>query len=507
MMFAEYRRVLYPGLALVSKRSISEKSFTPLSQPEWRQIYHIFKDPPDSWFELIDKMCEREKQDGIINMPVQYAYKTHTHSTIYESLHRRTDNLMKGNYEKHVGLQSCTISGAKGIGKSSALESFVRLIPCYHPDLIPVYISADHDVAVRIPLGELIAEILREIQIEVPVPGKYRSWSDNIIDALEKSKKRMLLIVDEFDTIYTSQCERNIRHAVIGLCVNFANSRKGRVMTVLSGSVQSLPDLIRVKNTEAHKEKYPGILDARDMNGSKFEVLPVYASRPNDLSVLHSMLPNAPPNLINFISFFCGTNCRKVEKVIKKTIEYSQRKTSIQDLTTSLIPDEHEGYANSKLSSTLGKIVDLFIEINPGEFDNVIQDDHLINVEMVINKSWALLKPVDIMNHLDIFEGNLKEEQKNNAMLTLSALTDTNDIVVDNFVNGLPQNVMPSNLFSVAVRRKFRSNPSLVGGYWREFTTLESRREYQIKLAMQSDSWYDYYASFILRPYTSTHKK
>jgi hypothetical protein len=165
---------------------------------------------------------------------------TTSHAALLDDLLARARNLLAGSFDDHIGVPNCTLVVAKGVGESLQLRAFAAVAPSAFPDLVVLYVTCeDNDTAgssfATAPLLDLLAA----------ASPRARNLTE-IIVALRAARKRVLLLVDETDELYTVGADVPRRAhvlATLGALALLGGQQTGFFSVVLCGSPLALPRL------------------------------------------------------------------------------------------------------------------------------------------------------------------------------------------------------------------------------------------------------------------------
>lgn len=368
------------------------------------------------------KLChELSRVSSKLDLPVSHIYGTDAQRHIIHFLYYNTKSLVEGHFKYTVGVSSRAIVGQKGIGKSTILQSMCMILPFLFPryNLFPIYVSydslRDNGYLEANNLGDVIQDQLVKNGIEFPkVPLKREhnhSHVHTLEQVLEKIDGRILLIVDELDSLYRykgdSYTEDNLARN-FGVLQGFANSPSGRFAAIICGSSPSLPLLISRKAAEYDDlvERFPMLRNVTSLNSSKFECLEIDPSPPNDYKTLELMIGEKFIKEINLIAFMAGANIgafNRLQSILKQT-----RDKSLPDLVSFLTPlplKENSVAIRLETDSIPNLILESMYERNKSLFDPIIKDK-VLNMGAILSTDWTKFKPLSGQEAIHLISKN-----------------------------------------------------------------------------------------------------
>lgn len=258
-------------------------------------------------------------------------FDTKTHRQIISILLGHAKSLSKGMYVNKSGSCSCTLVGAKGIGKTECFLNFMHLANQIVANVIVVYVDFS-----GVGIGESIlrneslsATLCREltkygVQVvasdpENPLPLVYR-----LLEALQLTGLRLLLLVDELDQLYRCNLQPDTLISTLGeLCV-IGTQRTGSISVVLCGSSAMMENLISANATPLAREEFR-LLEwgVPNLNCTKYRTKRVYSVTPVDLEALASVLQMECSNdrrpYLRLVAYRTGCNPRRVDHLLDET--------------------------------------------------------------------------------------------------------------------------------------------------------------------------------------------
>ena len=176
-------------------------------------------------------------------------FETTTHTALLDELLARARSLSAGYYDGHNGAPNCTLVGAKGIGKSLLLRAFAAIAPSAFPDLVVIYVSCEGSDAAgssfaAAPLLDLLAAAAAARGVTGAAGARNLT---ELVVALRTARKRVLLLFDEMDELYTvgaNDPRRACVLATLGALALLGGQQTGLFSVVLCGSSLALPRLL-----------------------------------------------------------------------------------------------------------------------------------------------------------------------------------------------------------------------------------------------------------------------
>ena len=295
-------------------------------------------------------------------------------------------NLVEGVFAQQIGPASKVLVGTKGVGKTNTLRRASILVASKHKDVIVVYHEYANTQGVTTPLELMQRAIADRL-------GCWAcAWASTILDIediLRDHKLRMMLILDEVESIYCAQeaDAQRVACAAIDNLLDIGSSASGRFATILCGSSVALPRLISGNevNTYALSHARPP-----NLNGSKF--LSKHVSQPaltdEEVTVILKLYlgGEVDEKLRNTYTFFLSPNLRRLHEY--KTDESAYFQAILQDdfdIRASETRAEHH--------DLIQRINSCLWDNNKQMFEGVIQNGS-ISYHRVHEVTWADIKPM-----------------------------------------------------------------------------------------------------------------
>lgn len=220
-----------------------------------------------------------------------------SHVEIAASLLDMCEGLSTGRWQHGTGSHARALQAPKGVGKSVLLRSFTAVCQSVFPDVIPIYVSyagfqTDETLQAK-PIHEMVLDklILHGVLNGDEVTGV------NISRVLQRSDKRLLLLVDEVDELYRvddtpDRKLANLAKACMGSLSSFANLSTGRVSVVVCSSTASLRKLLACSpgTDSGFYSEFPNLKGAPLLNATKFDRFVVTPASGVNLSVARAVL-------------------------------------------------------------------------------------------------------------------------------------------------------------------------------------------------------------------------
>ncbi len=224
------------------------------------------------------------------------------------------DKLTSNAYVGMPGVNTLTVMGPRGLGKSGILDIFADVGGVLYDNLVVLHYSfikvgESGNPIYDTPLIMKAAELLNVVN----GPG---SLFDEIVKDLKLQDKYLLVVVDELDKLYQQEpTDKLVQHLKD---INaLGNDGSGRVYTLLCGSSSSLLDLIGKKTDPDLTMRFPMLKRSQDLNKTKFHGKRVRLSAPNNLdAVAAQMKVELSIDNLREIAFVTGANARNICRYI-----------------------------------------------------------------------------------------------------------------------------------------------------------------------------------------------
>eukprot|EP00597_Dinobryon_sp_UTEXLB2267_P007258 CAMPEP_0170082934 /NCGR_PEP_ID=MMETSP0019_2-20121128/18372_1 /TAXON_ID=98059 /ORGANISM="Dinobryon sp., Strain UTEXLB2267" /LENGTH=317 /DNA_ID=CAMNT_0010298001 /DNA_START=183 /DNA_END=1136 /DNA_ORIENTATION=+ len=291
--------------------------------------------------------------------------------------------------------------GAKGIGKSDMLMAFKEFCKTKYPNIIPVYItysdiSSSESLLNNHTVLDIVKKELKSVQIEtVSTSSEGVLNGTQIVEALEKHGKYVLLLVDAFDELYRvhesiDEKFQGTYHkcsSTLGDLNWIGNQKTGRFAVVLCGSSASCPLLITL---DADRVEFPLQNHSPYLNETKYTTRRLLVNPFLDTEISKHMLAHFLPHSTEaqrkLIKFCWGMNLRK----------YSTLAQAIQEETDMINVfhyDNHDtsgmGLADSLAALFRDKLLIKMREKNEEVFKIIKNDkEDTVDVNKVMDSDW-----------------------------------------------------------------------------------------------------------------------
>lgn len=348
---------------------------------------------PRAFPEIIDKdkdyhrvFEQTAKLDDMHLLYMEPFISTRAKCEIMDFVLRMANNLAAGRFRQQVGPASKVLVGTKGVGKTNTLKRASILVASKHDDIIVVYNEYNNAIGIRTPL-----ELLQQ-----GIANRLGCWAhlvtssfDQIQQLLVAHNLRILLILDELETIYRSRdtASQNQAFRAINDLATLGSNSSGRFATILCGSSVALPRLISGKRVDAYALSYTQM---PNLNGSKFMSRhvsqPALGAREVTDIFQHCLQLDVSDDLQNVLCFFLSPNLRRLHDYKYDPEEYFR----------TILQDEFDTRATDTLtkhSSLIRRINSSLWEINKDMFSNIVQDGEIV-LERVSAVKWADMKPM-----------------------------------------------------------------------------------------------------------------
>lgn len=264
----------------------------------------------------------------------QRIFDTAAHREIYSVLIGHLKNLKEGKYVDTQGVCCSTMVGAKGIGKTACFKTFTKLAKYICPTVFVIYVSYNCVGSEQSRLGsKSLARIIKEelisnnIQVE---ENNQMSLSENVIEALEKANRYLLLLVDELDQLYKLDGSKySSAEATIHDLAYFGNQPSGMISVLVCGSSALMENLITTNCNDQIRADFPLLTTgAINLNSTKYRAKRVYSTLPIDLKSVESIVGKDGTfeeniSLYRLIAYITGCSARNVERLVKDADDQS----------------------------------------------------------------------------------------------------------------------------------------------------------------------------------------
>ena len=447
--------------------------------------FSLFKkeEPPTSviLFDAVDKLGPLS--NGLLE---SRAYRTHAHEQLYEILLRKAQSLVANHYMGTRGVSSAVIVGAKGIGKTTVLSSFVNLCPLFEPKIVPVYVTMNHIGTKDHPLAKntLAENVINQVVKQgIPVPSHGVERVRELLMALAEADKHLLLLVDELDQLYRLDPASSIGECALQTLWELAflgDQNSGRASTLICGSSAMLPLLI-TRNTD--DPTFPLLSRAPSLNGTKYNTKCISASPPTDLAAVASIagldLAQHLP-AVRQLAFVAGATASDVERMFLETEHNS--------LSQSTLPEESlMGYKtlhNENRGEIRQVLLNKLCEKNKGLLLKLLRDKK-IDTQAVRTTSWETdFKPLLFAEARECCK-SLGPAVQDNTLTHLLHLSDRSWIMLDGALNSAPERIYPFTLLQATAHYLQEKDGQRVTdtlrSYWNEARASE---EYEQALSL-----------------------
>ena len=391
-----------PQQKFYTNYSIKRSIINPLADTNLK----ITKTPKNIWeieelFDLADTGIKNKQITTVENR----MWRTRAHRELFGLLSHKCNNLLEGDFNNTVGVSTRTLLGAKGIGKSSALTSFLQLCPSlYGESLVPIYVSyysiQSDDLLRKNSLGQILFRELNQVGLNV----KSEDIHDTLV-ALRNENRKLLLVVDEIDRLFSCKSDFEYSQRTIGDLTAIAENRFGVSSALICGSSASLPDLVSNKacTNEELRLRFPLVNHVGSMNGSKFEEIRIYTSLPTDSEVINGIIIDEAPSIEarRLIPFLAGTNARQISKLMA-ALKPHFRKGKVEDGTLGdfveiIKPINWKDIAQDtydKKGKFFYEILSALKKKNSKIMDGLMDNNGNFNWEKIVQVNWSEFKPL-----------------------------------------------------------------------------------------------------------------
>ena len=231
---------------------------------------------------------------------------------------------------------------------------------------------------------DFVKKELKSVQIATAPTEDGLLMGDQIVKALEKHGKYVLILVDEFDELYRAHESKDekiqLTYRTCMLTLDdlnwLGNQKTGRFAVLLCGSSASCPLLVTL---DADRIEFP--LQYHSPNGTKYKT----CRRPVNPFLDTDFMPNCTVAQGKLITFCVGLNPRKYATLAQAVQEET-------DLFSAFHYGNHEsgiGLASSPALEFRDKLLTKLREINQTVFA-IIKDDmiNMVNAHKVMESDW-----------------------------------------------------------------------------------------------------------------------
>lgn len=245
-------------------------------------------------------------------------YRASPHLKIFRHLLEVTTKLQNGKWFGSDGAATCTLVGARGMGKSGSLRRFVDVCGVLFPNVLPVYVSYNRVTTSEMCDTTFSSLLCTELNKMGVVPDKAQNKSDSLMTrifrGLEKVNMYAFIVIDELDKLYKVRESAVNKHYVhFDEIRTLGGPTAGRVYTVLCGSSSQIHGLISKKAVHVSPNDFPLYTHVQDFNGNKFHPLSVVPSIPNDLDTVRIQKQTDDIKVQRHIAYYTGCNARRID--------------------------------------------------------------------------------------------------------------------------------------------------------------------------------------------------
>jgi hypothetical protein len=326
-----------PTCVAVSVKQAAPNSMTWLDASVFSPLQPVALTSPANANELL------ESASSALAYPL---YRIDSHVQMAEVLLRFCQGLSSGRYFGTTGIHARALQAPKGEGKTTLLRAFTAVCQSVFPDIIPVYISyADFGTDKHLQTKCVHEIVLDQLVLRGVLKRKEISGSNTmslISKALERSNRRVLLLVDEFDELYrVDRADEpelaRLAKASMRSVSSFANLSTGRVGVVVCGSTASLRKLLSCNpgTDKGFWKEFPNLAGAPHLNGTKFARFVVKPSPCVDLSVARAVLEAqstfpVKESTVRLAAFVGGSNSRALATAVEEGFNASSIRSPSQ---------------------------------------------------------------------------------------------------------------------------------------------------------------------------------
>ena len=372
-------------------------------------------------------------------------FSTWSHQGIFDILLSHAHSLSRNEYYDTMGECSATLVGAKGIGKTRSLRTFVKLVPKIFKNICTIYINFNNIFATGSKLQSSIISIvtqkLSELEIEIP-------------ETDDPKKALLSLLVDELDQLYKSI-------EISSLCslhdlVALGNQSTGTVSVIVCGSSAMMEALITCNADENIRREFPLLnKGAPSLNGTKYLTRRVYSTLPTDLDAVAS-ITHTPNNeehkaWLRFVAFAGGCSARTTGRILR---DHSMSGALLEGLSPDSAFTGHNTLAVSDLSLLRTSILKATYKKNKKLLKKLMDASTCtIDIDKVAIIEWEKLfmpltfKEVKCTWKALIRRGKVSAENSNNLVYYLFHLADRCWLTLSGVANSAPRYIYPYSMF------------------------------------------------------------
>jgi len=451
---------------IISRKTISCDSTSSLAVTKAGRFKSGENDQFDAFVKDLNQRHDRTKPYVV--------FDTVTHREIFKILDARSHGLSANSFEGHDGKACSLLQGPKGIGKSEMLMAFKEYCKMKYPNVIPVYItysdmSSQQSLLNNHTVLDIVKKELKSVQIATAPTEDGLLMGDQIVEALEKHGKYVLILVDEFDELYRVHESKDEKIQLtyrtcmwtLGDLNWLGNQKTGRFAVLLCGSSVSCPLLVTLN---ADRIEFPLQNHSPHLNETKYKTrrLPVNPFLDNDVStqMLTHFMPNCTVAQGKLITFCVGLNPRKYATLAQAVQEET-------DMFSAFHYDNHESgmrFASSPALEFRDKLLTKMHEKNQTVF-TIIKDDmtNMVDAHKVMESDWiSYFEPLTISEVKSVWfnlNNNLQLDAHDSLQKMQQALFFLSDKDQLSFSDisgdGLPPHVYPMCGAQVFVRPDF----------------------------------------------------
>eukprot|EP01038_Epipyxis_sp_PR26KG_P016994 gene16994-23340_t len=383
-------------------------------------------------------------------------YSTRAHKGVYDIVLFQALNLSRGNYVNRQGVQSSTMVGAKGIGKTTSLKTFAHICKYIVPNVCVVYISFNNILENKLlsekSLTIIVILTLIELGVQITEPGpECISPGEYLVKFLAINQMKLLLLVDELDQLYKSKSEICLR--TLHNLAYMGNQPTGTLSIIVCGSSSMMEFLITTNAGVNIRTEFP-LLDmgAPNLNGTKFLTKRVYSNIPTDLTavavIADKPFDDSSKSWIKLVTFCAGASSRAVERLISDASGTGQ-------ILLSLLPDlalsGSNTSSNSELNLLRNEIIHQIYKKNCKIFNAILYSEDIINA--IATSDWEeQFTPLKYAEVQQIWKSLIranKVAKENGASLdeNLLHLGDRGWLTIGTIENSHPQDIYPYSMF------------------------------------------------------------
>lgn len=389
-------------------------------------------------------------------------YNTEAHKGIYSRLISQSNTLVKDGYVNRMGENCITLVGAKGIGKTTSLKTFVTLSKYVVPGFYAIYVSLnniliDKDLSSK-TLLTVVVKILRGLGVEIrDMTADEVHTGLHLVNVLLEKKIKLLLLIDELDQLY--KIKEKVALENLHELSFLGNQSTGTVSVIVCGSSAMMEFLITTNASQSIRDEFPLLtMGAPNLNGTKFQTRRVSSNLPIDLIttgiLAEKHTTSQTINWVRLVAFVAGAGARSVGRVISDAGQDGE-------ILNSISPDANYTGANTLSKEHLArlrtKILKKLYSKNANMFDSIKNASNV--AAAIATTPWEKggemeFQPLTYKEVQKIWKGLIRkkivsEDDRMFLDTSLLHLADRGWIVIGSVKDSHPTDLFPFSLLQV----------------------------------------------------------